>query len=192
MEITHRPLAPVLIAFGLVAATCGCSRAATPTLPPPTATRPVVPTVGPERSSSPTAVAPLPPTEVVPTAAPTSGVTAPPSGGNCVNRYTFVSDVSIPDGTEIVRGQAFTKTWRVSNAGTCTWGEGYTLTYAKGQAMANVSSIPVPATVPGGTADLSVPMTAPSTPGTFESFWAIKTPGGYSLTPNLWVNVKVP
>jgi hypothetical protein len=187
--MTHKSMAPVLIAFGLLVAVCGCSRA-TPTVPPPTPTRPVIPTVGPEQRPSPT-LAPLP-TEAPATATPTAGLPALPAGGNCVNRYTYVSDVSFPDGTEVARAQAFTKTWRVRNSGTCTWGQGYVLVYVRGQAMANVSSIAVPTTAPGATADLSVPMTAPGTAGTYESFWALKTPGGYALTPNLWVNIVVP
>ena len=34
----------------------------------------------------------------------------------------FVSDVSVSDGTLMLPGTTFTKTWRLRNIGTCTWG----------------------------------------------------------------------
>ena len=33
----------------------------------------------------------------------------------------FVRDVTVPDGTTFLPGATFTKTWRLKNAGTCTW-----------------------------------------------------------------------
>ena len=34
---------------------------------------------------------------------------------------TFVSDVTVPDGTSFNPGDTFTKTWRLSNSGSTTW-----------------------------------------------------------------------
>ena len=42
----------------------------------------------------------------------------------------FVSDLSIPDGSSVAPGAAFTKTWRLLNNGTCTWGPSYNLVWA--------------------------------------------------------------
>src|ERR1700704_1212338 len=41
---------------------------------------------------------------------------------------TFVSDVTIADGTVMKPGQSFTKTWRISNSGSTTW-KGYSLNF---------------------------------------------------------------
>ena len=43
--------------------------------------------------------------------------------GGCDNS-AYVSDVTIPDGTEVAPGEAFTKTWALVNTGNCTWNGG--------------------------------------------------------------------
>src|SRR3989304_4012127 len=46
----------------------------------------------------------------------------PTNSPDCTNHATFVADVTIPDNSEVGAGTTFTKTWRVGNLGTCTWG----------------------------------------------------------------------
>ncbi len=89
-------------------------------------------------------------------------------------------------------GQMFTKTWRIRNTGTCTWGEGYTLEFVKGHAMTSQSSYPIPRTGPGGSVDLSVLMKAPATSGAYQGHWVLKNPQGVPLAPALWVKINVP
>ena len=50
----------------------------------------------------------------------------------------FVRDVTIPDGSTYAPGATFTKTWRLRNAGTCTW-SGYVLVFDSGDAMNGTS-----------------------------------------------------
>ena len=188
---TSKLLGLLLIALGLFAVSCGSSPTATPRLPPSTATLSVGPTATAEPRPSPTSIALPSPTGVVPTVVPTSVANAL-SAGACANRYAFISDVSIPDGTTLTAGQGFTKTWRVRNLGTCIWGDGYTLAFVRGQAMTELSSIAVPRTEPGDTVDLSVLMTAPTTPGSYEGFWELRNPRGLALTPDLWIKIVVP
>ncbi len=191
MENTCKLVAPALIALGLFMAACGSASTPTPRVPPPTATPPVRSTAVPEQRPSPTPAPPASPVAVVPTNPPPEATTIP-SGKACTNQYAYVSDVSIPDGTSMNPGQVFTKTWRVRNTGTCIWGEGYTLACVRGQAMTSLSSVAVPRTEPGSTADLSVLMTAPTASGTYQGYWALTNPGGVPLTPNLWVKIQVP
>jgi len=40
---------------------------------------------------------------------------------------SFVRDVTVPDGTKMEPGDDFTKTWRLLNAGTCSWTTAYRL-----------------------------------------------------------------
>jgi len=47
----------------------------------------------------------------------------------------FVSDLTVPDGTNFASGAAFTKTWRLQNVGTCTWGTSYRLVFSGGEQM---------------------------------------------------------
>jgi hypothetical protein len=60
--------------------------------------------------------------------APAVGATA----GSVCNNLVYVADATIPDGTVFDGGEDFTKTWRVQNAGTCKWDEGYKLVYLSG------------------------------------------------------------
>lgn len=181
-------VAAVLLALGSVG--CSNSPSATPSAPPSVTSRPVTPTPRPEPTFAP--VPPLSTAVVVPTPAPTPVPTGPLVGGPCSNRYAFVTDVSIPDGTAMTPGQVFTKTWRVRNEGTCTWGDGYTLGFSKGHSMTAVTSVPIPRTAPGATADVSVLLTAPTTPGAYEGHWSLRNPEGVSLTPSLWIKITVP
>lgn len=96
--------------------------------------------------------------------------------GPCTNKVTFVSDVTIPDNSRMEKGQAFTKTWRVKNDGDCTWGpSGHPLSalvYTGGDKMGGPDLAPLPGEVkPGETADVSVQLTAPTTPGTYVGQW---------------------
>ena len=76
----------------------------TPTIPPPPATNTAV--------SFPTL-----------TRAPSTAAVPPTAACDLAS---FVKDMSIPDGSVFTPGATFTKTWRLENAGTCTW-SGYSL-----------------------------------------------------------------
>jgi murein DD-endopeptidase MepM/ murein hydrolase activator NlpD len=54
-------------------------------------------------------------------------------GSTLVDDAAFVADVTIPDGTEVVAGVPFIKTWRLRNRGTSTWGAGYQLAHLDGR-----------------------------------------------------------
>jgi hypothetical protein len=124
-----------------------------------------------------------------PAAAPT--VAATPGAGACTNNSAFVSDITIPDGTLVTPGQQFNKTWRIRNSGTCPWGEGYTLAFERGTAMTTTTSVAVPATAAGATADVTVALTAPTAPGTYIGHWRMKNPNGTAFGTNVWVSVRI-
>ncbi len=143
----------------------------TATLPPViTATSNPAPT---QTQVPPTQTAPAPTATRTPTSA--SGGTSGDGGGNCTYRATFVTDVSVPDDSLIQPGSAFTKTWRVRNDGTCTWGPDYSLyaiAYTSGSQLGARSLVELPLTVkPAQWVDVSVRMTAPNDPGTYTSNW---------------------
>src|SRR5512147_319374 len=56
---------------------------------------------------------------------PTIDPSRPTNAPDCTNSAAFVTDVTIPDNTNVAGGTTFTKTWRVSNTGTCVWGADY-------------------------------------------------------------------
>jgi hypothetical protein len=107
---------------------------------------------------------------------PASTATSAPPPCDAVS---FVSDVTIPDGTVFTAGTKFTKTWRLRNAGVCTWTTNYAVIFIDGNAMGASAAINLPATVPPGqTIDLSIDMTAPSNNGTYQGNWKLRNPAG--------------
>ena len=102
----------------------------------------------------------------------------------------------MPDGTPFYPGEAFTKTWRVRNEGTCTW-TNYTLIYDNGDLMSADTSHPIPAAAPGDIIDISVDMTAPSRAGAYTGNWQFKADNnetfGVGTTGEglLWVKIGI-
>ena len=133
----------------------------------------------------------LAPTSLPPT--PTASETAPPSATPLVptatqplpptalpcDRASFVGDVSIPDGTILAPGTAFTKIWRLRNAGSCTWTTSYAVVHLSGERMGGPAAFPIPGNVPpGGTLDVWVDLRAPSQTGAFQGNWQLRNTGG--------------
>jgi hypothetical protein len=108
----------------------------------------------------------------------TSGPT-PTNQTGCTNRGQFIKDVTIPDGTSMSADTHFTKTWQIKNVGTCTWTTAYSLVLVYGDALGAANSKPLAASVaPGQTADFSIDMTVPTTPGHYLSYWRFKNASG--------------
>ena len=98
---------------------------------------------------------------------------------DCVDASAYIADITIPDDTLISAGEAFTKTWRVRNTGTCTWGAGYSFIFADGEQMSAPDTIPFQVAVPPEReVAISVPMAAPTEPGTYRSDWKIQSVSG--------------
>jgi hypothetical protein len=117
--------------------------------------------------------------------------TLPPSGGGGCDNSVFVSDVTIPDGTVMTPGQAFTKTWRIQNNGTCAWTAAYQLTFVSGNAMGG-SSTPVGIAVnPGSSVDISVAMVAPTTAGEVRGDWRLVNASGQQFGTYVYVIINV-
>ncbi|GEM_PF-5347540 len=170
----------------LVLAALGCNmplgNRSTPT-PTPTATSEVALGITPSPTLAGAVTAP-------PVSTPTSSL--PPTPTQCTYDATFIDDVTIPDGTEIPAGQAFTKTWRLINDGCLNWPAGTALVYVRGEQMGGPASVPVPATSVGSTVDISVNLTAPTAPGSHRGYWQLQAPGGVRFGPQIYVEITVP
>lgn len=115
-------------------------------------------------------------TPVVPTVPALPGATNTPLVA--CDKVTFVSE-TIPDGTDFAPSAAFTKTWRVRNTGTCTWNTSYAIVFDHGDSLSAPAAVAFPGVVaPGQEVDLSLNMTAPASPGTYESFWKFRNASG--------------
>jgi hypothetical protein len=109
-----------------------------------------------------------------------------------------VKDITYADGTVVAPGTTFTKTWRLTNSGTTTWGAGYAVVFFSGDAMSSPASIPITASVPpNGTVDVSVALTAPSTTKSYTGYYKIRNAGGalfgfgVNADQAFWVKITV-
>lgn len=136
------------------------------------------------------------PTETT-TAEPSSTPTRAPTADLC-NRAAFVEDVTIPDGTEIVAGSKFTKTWRLRNDGTCAWTSDYEVVFSSGEQMDGPDSkqLTSGSVGPGDTVKISVDLKAPSETGNYRGYWLLSNASGvpFGIFPGnspFWVDIEV-
>jgi hypothetical protein len=107
-------------------------------------------------------------------------------------------DVTVPDGTQFSPGEAFSKTWRLVNMGSCSWTGEYSVVWFSGQRLNAVSQQKIPDTIqPGESVEVTLDMSAPEYPGFYQSNWKLRNPDGklFGLGPNgdspFWVRIEV-
>jgi hypothetical protein len=150
------------------------------------------PTGQPTVTLTPTTV---PTTIVFPTA--TSPVIPTATTRPVCDRAAFISDISIPDGTVMPAGTDFTKTWRLSNTGSCTWTPDYAVVFSGEERMSAPEAQRLGVSViPGGSVDVAVPMRAPGAPGAYRGYWKLRNAAGqmFGLGPadeRFYVDIKV-
>jgi hypothetical protein len=154
----------------------------TPTpLPPPTDTETPLPL------DTPTG-------EVAITDTPTllpGGVTATPILCDALSFDPATVDVNVPDNTEMQLGQAFVKTWRVKNNGSCSWGAGYKLIFSYGDQMSGKAQALTGVVGPGQEVEVSVDLKAPTKAGTYLSAWQMSNANGKPFPKIVFVKVVV-
>ncbi len=142
-------------------------------------------------TATPTEVPPTPTnTPELPTATPTPEGTlatatqqSASTGGSSPNKPCLRANFeleTIPDGTKFFVNTPFTKTWRLKNTGTCTWTPGFAVMWVQGDLMSADSVVPF-TTVdipPGGYANISVNMKAPSPAGHYKGYWMLRSADG--------------
>jgi hypothetical protein len=117
---------------------------------------------------------------------------------DCI-QVSFISDVTVPDGTRMESEQIFLKIWRLKNSGECQWPEDLFLVFAGGVPLGGTMEIPVkfypegaPLTDsmgerawaelilvdvhPGETIDLPIMFQAPGITGDYFGLWALRSP----------------
>lgn len=134
------------------------------------------------------------PTPIPPTATATLDPSAPTPTPSCRDSAAFVEDVTIPDNTNLEKGESFTKTWKLENSGTCDW-IGYTVVFDSGERMDAPDSVPVPETTAGSTVDISVDLVAPSIDGQYLGSFELQNERGETVPIGIentfWVKIVV-
>jgi uncharacterized protein YkwD len=184
LDLRSLPTGPLTIQAGQAQAQYTPSQAAGQPTSQPSAE---VPTVTPTATQTEVAAAPT-------STAPPASTAAPQT--DCINKAAYYDDVTIPDGTAFNPGDAFTKTWRIRNEGTCDWTD-YKLVFVNGDLMKARTSNPMPATAAGKIVDLSVDMTAPAQAGSYTGYWQFQSASGETFgvgsagTGLIWVKIGV-
>jgi hypothetical protein len=129
-------------------------------------------------------------TQPLPTPPPSSSTPAPPQIP--CDSMTFVADLTVPDGSQMNPGQSFTKTWRIKNSGSCTWNSSYKFVFVQGNSMGGQPQSIQGSVAPGQTYDMSVPMVAPTTPGTYAGWWQMTNAQNTPFGTRVWVEIVVP
>ena len=103
----------------------------------------------------------------------------------------FITDVTVPDGSNYSAGDTFTKTWRIKNVGTCSWTPSYTLFFSSGSQMNGPTSIALTGNVnPGQSVEISVNLTAPASAGDYTGYWKLRNAAGLAFT-SMYVKINV-
>jgi hypothetical protein len=107
-------------------------------------------------------------------------------------------DVNIEDGTEMQPEQRFTKIWRLTNAGACTWTRDYQAIWFFGTKLGDTTAVPLTRNVPpGDSIEIEVEMIAPQIPGIYRSDWKLQNSNavpfgiGPSGNSTFWVEIQV-
>ncbi len=96
------------------------------------------------------------------------------------DRAVFVTDVTVPDGSDYSPGDVFTKTWRLKNTGTCAWTSGYDLVFVSGDQMGAPAAVQLTSGTVGTNQnlDVSVQLTAPGSEGSYKGYFKLRNPQG--------------
>ena len=130
----------------------------------------------PTQTPLPPTATPVPATNTPVPTATTVPATAPVT---YCDWMAFVTDITVPDGTNFQPGETFTKIWRIKNRGTCTWTPDYMLVFNGGDQMGGTTSVRLPGYVaPGQSIDISVTFTAPTNPGSYRGYWTLRNTSG--------------
>jgi len=135
------------------------------------------------------------PLPVVPSMTPISSLAPLQTQSGVCDNAQFITDVTFPDGAEVVANSPFNKIWRVKNLGPCTWNQNYRLIFGWGGVGTNWNTTPpshFAATVlPGGTLEVSVTLTAPAASGSYAAAFRLQNDQGYNFGASLTVVVTV-
>jgi len=195
----------VLLAGILFLTACGGSDAdATPTLSPEQVQTQAVETFSAALTqtalAAPTQTPAYTPT-TLPTFAPVAtsdiitlpAVTQPAAVSPTASCYQlrFVSDVTIPDNTQMTPGQTFTKTWKVKNTGSCAWDAGFKFAFVGGEQMGGATYTLPSSVAANAEIDVSIAMAAPNKTGSMRGNWRMQTAGGQSFGDEVYVLIVV-
>lgn len=116
-------------------------------------------------------------------------------GANKPYRASFVTDVTLPDRSEVSPGQNLIKTWSINNCGTQQWPDPTALVFLRGHRElipGAQEEFPVQSAKPNETVEVSAEICTPSAPGRYTAFFRLSDSERNLFGPRMWVDIIVP
>ena len=182
-----RPPSPLrmnlLILLLILVAACSPSSKSTPFVPPTAPALLIEPTL---------ILQPSPTSAIQKTPLPTIALpTATTNPEDCVNNLSFLSDLTVFDGTSVIYGSTIDKQWLVQNSGTCNWNEGYRLRYVGGATLGAAEELALYPAKSGTQAVIQISFIAPFGDGDYESAWQAFDPSGLAFGDVVYMRIVV-
>ena len=111
-------------------------------------------------------------------------------GATSCDNAVYISDVTIPDGTTIEAGKSFTKTWKVSNTGSCAWTATYQIIFISGDSLGGKATAIGKIVKSGESADISVVLTSSSAAGNITGTWKLSNDKAQAFGDSLTVVIN--
>lgn len=109
----------------------------------------------------------------------------------CQNNLTFLSDLTIPDGSIVSPGSTLDKRWEVENSGNCNWNVNYRVRLTAGPELdARKEQALFPARA-GTHAIIRILFKAPEQPGTYRSAWQAFNEQGEPFGDPFFIEITV-
>ena len=120
--------------------------------------------------------------QIIPTAT-TVGSTASVDNSTCIDAFTYVTDLTAPDGQIVTPNTVFKKSWYITNSGNCTWNSKYKIAYDSGSNVGSAKSFSILNdgyyVKPGESITVSAELIAPDEKNTdFTTYWALENDKG--------------
>lgn len=115
---------------------------------------------------------------------------------NCSRHHSrnseFIKDETFPDGTSVIPGAKFCKSWRMRNTGSKPFTSDTVLKHTWGgkKLVPEKMEVAVPSLLPGQEGIISVMFTAPTEPGSYISHWRLSH-RGVGFGDRVWCIVEV-
>ncbi len=109
----------------------------------------------------------------------------------CIDNLTFLSDVTIPDGTEVQPIATLDKRWEVKNSGNCNWDDRYRLRLIAGPDLGAAKEQALYPARSGAQVVLQIIFQAPAEPGSYRSAWQAYNPDGQPFGDPFFIDVVV-
>lgn len=109
----------------------------------------------------------------------------------CMDNLVFVSDLTVPDGSEILPGMLVDKRWQVENTGTCNWNNLYRLKWIAGAELGLQTEQALFPARSGTESMIRIRFEAPQEPGSYRSAWQAYSPTGEPFGDPIFIEIVV-